>query len=671
MYVKNKNEGGNTLYICVLLRFLRTRVAWCIFIFVFYPPIAVCIFGQNVDSLYQIFTEARGNRRISLVNEIAQAVYTLECTDTLFHVENNVKQELVDAVSCELMAAYNLYSLNNLPKSIAFSLDAAKLYEKAGDVRAMDLNYSNAGKNYFLMGYFETAIDLMLKCYELQKQWNDPEALGATLNNLGIAYSNWGYHEMAMEYLRQAVEIERPLDRPTQLATRLSNLAKETSLAGNHIEALRLVKEALVHAERIERNERTERIAVHQSIMGRIYVELDSLSQAEACFTNAVAVFEQNNRQQRLAEALLDMGRLQLRQRRFAEAIETLKKCLDISEKNRLLRVMQDGSDYLYEAYKQTGQSTQALIYLERYRALNDSIFKETTQKQLSEFQIKYDTAEKELEIERQQSEISRHKARQNMLFGSLAVAALLLVLLIYIVRLRNHRNRELTETNATKDKFFSIISHDLKNPAIAQRDALQLLLDNSDKWSASDISNYYRKLLKSADGQVDLLYNLLNWAQVQTGRMPFIPVPFDLAAALQSDIDLIKSMAERKGIFFDVHAPEAAIVTGDDNMLVTIVRNLLTNAVKFTLKDGNVSLQISEENGKHTVSVTDTGTGMTPEQLQKLFRIDSQRSRRGTIGEQGSGLGLIVCKELLEKHGSTLHVESEAGKGSRFWFTL
>jgi signal transduction histidine kinase len=148
----------------------------------------------------------------------------------------------------------------------------------------------------------------------------------------------------------------------------------------------------------------------------------------------------------------------------------------------------------------------------------------------------------------------------------------------------------------------------------------------------------------------------------------------FDLVSALKSDIDVTKSMAARKDVVIEATMPPSSIINGDENMIVTVVRNLLANAVKFTDKGGQVTLDIDAINGIstiHIVSVTDTGTGMTPEQIQNLFRIDRKQSREGTAGEKGTGLGLIVCKEFLEKHGSTLHVESEAGKGSRFWFEL
>lgn len=339
--------------------------------------------------------------------------------------------------------------------------------------------------------------------------------------------------------------------------------------------------------------------------------------------------------------------------------------------------------------YSAQGDMKKATEHFSLYDKVKTNMSDENMHNAIQNMEVKYDVQQKENEIFRQQSEISRHKARQNMFIGGLSVAALLLVLLIYIVRLRTRRARELTEMNATKDRFFSIISHDLKNPAIAQRDALQILLDNAGRWDAASLSDYYKKLLKSADGQVDLLYSLLNWAQIQTGRMPYIPTLFDLVSTLQPDIGTVKNMAENKGVAFTVQTPPSVLVEGDDNMLVTVVRNLLINAVKFTPPGGIVTLDISPrtdgdaanvipgEGGvsrtvtKHTVTIADTGIGMTAEQLNNLYKIDHQHSRRGTSGEQGSGLGLIVCRELLEKHGSRLHTESEKGKGSRFWFEL
>jgi signal transduction histidine kinase len=286
--------------------------------------------------------------------------------------------------------------------------------------------------------------------------------------------------------------------------------------------------------------------------------------------------------------------------------------------------------------------------------------------------EVKYETEKKELEIERQQNVISRQNMQRGLLAGGVIVCVLILALLWMMLRLRTKRNHALAEMNATKDKFFSIISHDLKNPTLTQRDTLQMLLDHLRTWDADTLEVYIKELVRSSNGQVELLYNLLNWAQVQTGRMPFQPNTFNFATRFRSELGLMRTMAGRKGISLEVEMPEEVLVTGDANMLSTVVRNLLTNAIKFTPSGGVVTLAVTPSgNGQYTVSVSDTGSGMSREQISNLFRIDRQRSLTGTAGEQGTGLGLIVCKELIEKHGSTLHVESEPGKSSRFWFSV
>jgi ATP/maltotriose-dependent transcriptional regulator MalT len=175
--------------------------------------------------------------------------------------------------------------------------------------------------------------------------------------------------------------------------------------------------------------------------MGDIYYEMDSLKQAATCYLQGVEIFEKNNRPQMLAVSLLSLGRLRLKEGRLKDASETLNRCVDICEKHHLKRMQRDAFRFLYEIHKQTSPNSPALDYLEKYTVLNDSLFKETTQKQISDFQVKYETAEKELEIEHQQAQINSQQTRQRIYIASLCIAALILVLMIFILNLRNKRN--------------------------------------------------------------------------------------------------------------------------------------------------------------------------------------------------------------------------------------
>ena len=361
---------------------------------------------------------------------------------------------------------------------------------------------------------------------------------------------------MAIRYFEEAIAIERPLNRPMYYAIRLAALAKEYSLV-DPAKALPLIKEALLFDEMIDLESlKEDRIAIHTLYLGDVYYLLDSLENAANCYKKSLAIFERKGRKSNEATTLYSLGRLQAKEKRYSEAISLLQRCEKIAEENHYFLVQRDACLLLSDVYNILEPNALSYVHLKKYVALNDSIFKETTQQQINDFQVRYETAEKQLAIERQQAEIKQHRTRQFIYIGVIISAALLLALLAYTVMLRTRRNRTLTEINAIKDKFFSIISHDLKNPAIAQRDSLQLLVDNADRLDIKTLSNYHRQLFKSADGLVDLLKNLLNWAQIQTGRDIFRLATFDLVSALQADINVTKSMAARKEVVFEAATP-------------------------------------------------------------------------------------------------------------------
>ncbi|MCL2738956.1 MAG: tetratricopeptide repeat protein [Bacteroidales bacterium] len=634
--------------------------------------------AQTIDSLYAVYRASSGAARIVAANEIFAYAYEMSVSDSLFYVKPADEREYIDASVIEVVGAYYEFVASNYPKSIEWLKQAIDIYEKLGRHRSVNKLNGTIGTNYARLGDHENAVAYMMKNYEWETNAGDNEGLSSTLNNLGVVYTQWGKRDLAIQFFEEAVKVERPLNRPLQYASRLAQLARGYSYIDAE-KALPLIKEALLQNEKIEQQRlREERIAVHTSIMGDIYIELDSLKNAEHCYRQSLVFFENNGRTYNVASTLLALGRLHLREGRLNEAIASLKNCEEMAEQNGFLPFYRDACRSLSDAYHRLKSNDLAFSYLNKYTVINDSIFKETTQRQINDFQVRYETAEKQLEIERQQSEIDRQKSRQYLYLGGLVAASLLLALLIYIVSLRNRRNRALAERNdalsimnATKDKFFSIVSHDLNNPAVAQRDALQTLVNHIRSWDTDTLSEYVNELLQSAEGHVGLIYNLLGWARLQTGRMTYEPKPFYLAARLRADILLVRNIAAKKGVTLIDHIPDEALVVGDSNMLSTVVRNLLTNAVKFTSAGGQVSFTVESTTGGYAVSVSDTGTGMNSEQLQKLFRLDNAHSHTGTSGEQGSGLGLIVCKEMLEKHGSRLCIESEEGKGSRFWFGL
>ena len=232
--------------------------------------------------------------------------------------------------------------------------------------------------------------------------------------------------------------------------------------------------------------------------------------------------------------------------------------------------------------------------------------------------------------------------------------------------------NIELQRINAEKDKFYSIIAHDLRNPFNSLLGFTKLLTEELDTLSIKEIQNISVSMRSTATNLYQLLENLLHWARMDKGLIPFNPEVVQLLPIVDDSMVMVMESVRIKEIEMTISVPDYIKVFGDSNMLQTVLRNLVSNAVKFTFKGGKIHLS-ARATGDNSVeiSISDTGIGMNNELVDNLFRLDVQTNREGTDGELSTGLGLIICKDFIEKLGGKLWVESEEGKGSKFKFTL
>ncbi len=228
-----------------------------------------------------------------------------------------------------------------------------------------------------------------------------------------------------------------------------------------------------------------------------------------------------------------------------------------------------------------------------------------------------------------------------------------------------------LKELIATKDKFFSIMSHDLRAPFQGLLGMAGILMDEIDDLEKDEIREYAGVINKSSMLLFDLLNNLLEWSRIQTGNMKYEPTEIHLEAAVQKVIQLLEANANDKHITLNMIIDDNHIVHADPNMLRSIVQNLVSNAIKFTNEGGEIKISSELKDKYIVISVSDNGVGMEQKNIKKLFRLDTQVTTRGTKKEKGTGLGLLLCKDLVERNGGNIWVESELGKGSKFNFTL
>jgi len=233
-------------------------------------------------------------------------------------------------------------------------------------------------------------------------------------------------------------------------------------------------------------------------------------------------------------------------------------------------------------------------------------------------------------------------------------------------------KNRDkLRKLNATKDKFFSIIAHDLKNPFHSIIGFSDLLVRNYDTIEEARKKEFLSLIKTSSTSAYNLLENLLNWSRAQTNAIKFNPTNINISQLLVENIQIDSVIAQNKDIEIIQIIPDQLMSFADGNMVNTIFRNLLTNALKFTGKGGKITVKAGVENDKVIISIQDSGQGMSPEIIDKLFKIDEYHNTAGTSGETGTGLGLIICQEFISIHGESIMVESKPGDGSKFSFSL
>jgi signal transduction histidine kinase len=343
-------------------------------------------------------------------------------------------------------------------------------------------------------------------------------------------------------------------------------------------------------------------------------------------------------------------------------------------------------------ANKGLGKFKEAFEYQELQSALEDFIENEKNDRAILKMQNRYTLGKQQNTIDQlefnkvqRENELTERTRQNNFLtiLIGLSIVILMLILILFITQRKSNtklkaaneeiqdKNKELEEVNATKDKFFSIISHDLKGPLNSLTSFSGLLMNHTDSLSKEEIQMLAKDLDKSLKNLFALLENLLQWSRSQTGNIEFKREPFNLTEVLKKNKDLLTKQAGNKQIEIELKQEDPIKVKAHEQSIDTVVRNLVSNAIKFTNEGGKIKMGVSEDDTYYYVKVADNGVGMSPKIVDQIFKIDSKHSTQGTAKEKGTGLGLILCKEFVEKNGGTIGVKSKEDKGSMFYFSI
>ena len=649
------------------------------------------LFSQTqVDSLLQLSKDAPEKQKAELYLELslkfkddtaksntyAKMAYQLA-------VKNN--QQLLQA-----MALYNQgeikYNSSDYHLAIPEFHKALSIYKKVNDTINVVNCYKLIGLCYYNMDQGDKAIEQFIEGMKMCE--HDPRNTAKLLSNMAMTHTRMRNLNDAIYYYRKALAINSSIENPEGMAVNYNGL-------GEIFKTLHQPDSALVcYKKAKELNRKTEFQAITLSNIAGIYMNYpDSISKAVDCLKQSWAIFRQLGMYHHEAEFKQGIGIILLKQGKYKPAIQAFHESIKINDKfNRGFKIKTTCYNLLSKVYERTGDYKSALIHLKLYIQYADSMEQKEKYDRLANLEKRYETEKKENEIARLQAkqELTLIQLKKNKQLKQLGItAALLLLLLVFFVELKyldkiksnrilESKNRliekseqELRVLNASKNKFFSIIAHDLKNPLHNVLGYSYLLNNDYEKFKEEERRKFAGDIYHSTNNIFRLLQNLLEWSRSQTGNLNFSPAVVEYQRVLDNSLSVLKSLADQKNIAIKTGYNPDLKIFADPIMIETVLRNLINNAIKFTPEGGHIEVSAKEEDGQILVSVSDSGIGISEEDSKNLFRIDSKVKRKGTNNEDGSGLGLILCHEFVNKHNGKIWVQSTPGKGSEFIFSI
>ncbi|HTJ48179.1 MAG TPA: tetratricopeptide repeat-containing sensor histidine kinase [Cyclobacteriaceae bacterium] len=560
------------------------------------------------------------------------------------------------------------------------SLDLKK--EKLFTYLALAQVFEDVGDYYQSGKFLDQALDL-------HTSDDDLSTLALILMHQGNVHALSGRIDEAFENYQQILQYKDQLQQPSIEADALFNLGKLYAMQGRSAEALKKHKEALAIRRAIH-DKRNEAVSLNE--VGELCRLTKDSKRALANHVAALEIRQALKDKKGIAESYNNIGLLFYSQKDFKRAIANVNFALAAGQDAQDQVQQRKSFELLSLCYEALGDFKLALKNKNLFQAMNDFIQNEINERNLLELQNRYVIQKKEtqisnLELDRiaRERQLKEQQQFRNILFVFIGLAVIIAALVAYLYFLKrrshteleavndviNHKNQELEDLNATKDKFFSIISHDLKGPLNSLTSFSSLLINHIENLSKEEIQMLAKDLDKSIKNLFELLENLLEWSRSQTGNIEFTPEPIELNQLLALNAELLYAQANAKKIAIINNAKNSIQVKAHKNSVNTVIRNLVSNAIKFTPEGGTITLALQQKANEVIVSVADTGVGMSEEVVKKLFRLDTKLTTKGTANEKGTGLGLILCKEFVEKNCGRMGVESEVGKGSRFYFSL
>lgn len=589
---------------------------------------------------------------------------------------------------------YNLMGISyrskqNISRAMEYHNKAIEKFRLLNDSSEIIGNMHNKAILFEAINDYVSAYKIYQNVLEFELRQKNAEGISRTAIHLGsIAEKNHDYFN-AIRYFKMGMKYARETNNVRWYSAGLHDIA--SVYVG--IDSLDKAKEYYHKALDINRKNKFKTYEANNLFsLGNFYSERD-YQKAENYYSQALKIYETSGLIHEYVNTLLGLSSIYRNTDKIFEAEKLANSALKIADSLRQTKLLSSAYYELYLLSKSKKRFKTALSFLEKYKSYQDSLNAIKKEELLSTLQARYDFEKMEKENENLKHKNKLHQIQNNqqrvylivtfiIIFLVLSLAIVLFISFRKIKKLNNklewqqlkiqRQAKELQNIIVTKNKFFSIIAHDLKNPFNGILGFSELLLSKAKDIDDKEVQVFADSIYRSSSELYELLENLLNWSKSQRGDFNIVlKEDVSLYKETQKAINQLSWSAKEKNITVENNINENLLVKTDKNVLQTVIRNLLNNAIKYSQKMSVINIAAYQKQNKVIFFVRDHGLGMPKDVQKSIFSIANIEPEPGTVNEKGSGLGLALCKELLDKQGDDIWFKSEEGKGSTFFFSL
>ena len=645
---------------------------------------------QLLDSIEYIGSRSDFNRQdtiyIDLLNKLGKEMRYYNA-DSLFLLAKQAQKysrlaQYTRGESCSYLRLGDYYSdLGDNDKAINHFTKALVLSQQIeDDILTLRIMNNLAGENAY-KGDYAKALSGYLDGIALAEKLDNKPMLSIMNENIANLYASQKDFNQALEFFKKVKKINEEIGNEVYQAETMSNLASLYADMGKLDYAMFNVNRSIFT---FEKKRILDWLAYAYEIKGKVYLKQEKYKWALYWYSQSELLHKELDDDRSKIDLLNGMAEAYLNQGKDSISETYAREAYDISSRIQFMEGQQKCAYTLYKINKNKGRFSQALAFHEVFQNLSDTLHRNENKRSLTLLKTKTEyEQQRQALIEENQTALAAQRRYVN--------AALLILLIFIFVTFLVHRNQkiqkklnselqtkqeklekrevELNASNDTKNKLFSIIGHDLRGPIGALQELLKLFGEG--EMGQKEFLDFVPKLREDIDHIFFTLNNLLSWGRTQMNGSVTQPTMVSLDSLVKENINLLSEVAQRKSIKIVNEIAENTITWSDSNQIDIVIRNLISNALKFTPMNGTVTVSAVEIDNRWQVSVKDTGVGMDKITLKKLFDKHSNLTTYGTNNEKGTGLGLSLCKEMVEKNKGHIWVESSLNEGSCFYFTL